>query len=501
MALAAAFAKKKVEFAPTPVAEKTKISEPLLEGLNKEQLAAFECITDGYNVFLTGPGGTGKSYFLDKLCSELWKVRRGIRIGITALTGCAALLLGHHAKTLHSWAGIGLGKGPVAKIIADIRNSRRSVSNWTRTNLLVIDEISMMTVELFEKLDAIGRALRKCDRPFGGLQLLLVGDFFQLPPVIKSTVDDSIAAGKSNGPSGGPKFVFESSIWPATIQRTIQLHKIYRQSDPQFQEILMAAREGRLTTEHFAVLESRRGIDWQKLSVKPTLIFSRKAEVERINVANMAAIKEARTKYTAITALAPEAAAHIQLDSPDVQRMIEYYDRDAPYSVDLELAIGAQVMLITNLDQEAGLVNGSRGVVVGFGDAPADDKTEKLLTKMGSQIGAKYPVVEFTTGERRAIAPTSWGVDGQGPNETDYIYRIQVPLRLAWATTIHKAQGASLDCALVDVGRSTFEYGQAYVALSRVRSLDALYIWDLDPAAFKVHEKVRTFYQGLNAAE
>lgn len=470
---------------------------PNLIGLNEEQKTAFEQVQEGQNIFLTGPGGTGKSYFLEKLVDEMPKVRHGIRISITALTGCAAILLGRHAKTLHSWAGIGLAKGTASKLIADIRTNRRALANWIKTDLLVIDEVSMMTLELFEKLDQIGRKLRKCERPFGGLQLLLVGDFYQLPPVIKSIDDDTVGNKTADSPK---QFIFESSLWSQAIHTIVQLKHIYRQSDPIFQQILLAAREGRLTSEQLAILESRRGLDWKKRAVKPTLIFSRKAEVEAINNANMAALKGTRIRFTARTALDP-TAPYMNTESPEVQRMIEYYDRDAPYIQEIELTVGAQVMLITNLDQANGLVNGSRGVIRGFTDCitNGEDKMSKIIAKAILEGGVnKFPIVEFTTGESRIIGPASWGIDGQGPGGTDYIYRIQIPLRLAWATTIHKAQGASLDCALVDVGRKTFEYGQAYVALSRVRSLDALYIWDLEPGAFKVHERVQRFYNELN---
>lgn len=479
---------------PSTNCEEDKLN---LIGLNEEQKTAFESIQECHNVFLTGPGGTGKSYFLETLVQELPKVRHGIRISITALTGCAAILLGRRAKTLHSWAGIGLGKGTASKLIADIRTNRRALANWIKTDLLVIDEVSMMTVELFEKLDQIGRKLRKSERPFGGLQLLLVGDFYQLPPVIKSTDDDTVGDKIIDTPK---QFIFECPLWAQSIHTIIQLTHIYRQSDPIFQQILLAGREGRLTSEQLAVLESRRGLDWKKLAIKPTLIFSRKAEVEAINNANMAALKGTRLKFTARTALDP-AAPYMNVNSSEILRMIEYYDRDAPYMSEIELAVGAQVMLITNLDQPNGLVNGSRGVIKGFTECntKSEDKISKIIAKAILEGGVnKFPIVEFTTGETRTIGPVSWGIDGQGPGGTDYIYRIQVPLRLAWATTIHKAQGASLDCALVDVGRKTFEYGQAYVALSRVRSLEALYIWDLDSAAFKVNERVRQFYKSLN---
>ena len=173
MALAAAF-KRQIDTI------KLTTYEPNLAGLNEEQRYAFNAIRAGKNVFLTGPGGTGKSYFLECLTNEL-PPSTNKRIAVTAMTGCAAVLLGNHAKTLHSWAGIGLGKAPADELIKALKYKAKE--KWKKTNILVIDEISMMTTELFSKLDTIARIIRKKDSPFGGLQLVLVGDFYQLPPL------------------------------------------------------------------------------------------------------------------------------------------------------------------------------------------------------------------------------------------------------------------------------------------------------------------------------
>jgi ATP-dependent DNA helicase PIF1 len=157
-------------------------------------------------------------------------------------------------------------------------------------------------------------------------------------------------------------------------------------------------------------------------------------------------------------------------DHPDVKRAIEKLDKDAPYVVELILAVGAQVMLLTNLDPQQGLVNGSRGVVVGFD-------------------GMGIPLVQFRHGQPIPISASTWESE-----EIEGLSRKQIPLRLAYAITIHKAQGATLDSALIDIGSNTFEYGQAYVALSRVKSLESLYIWDVEPTAFRAHPKVKEFY-------
>ena len=148
--------------------------------LNIGQEAAYNAVLEGKSVFITGSGGTGKSFLLNLLYNKCPKV-----VSLTALTGCAALLLHQKAKTIHSWAGIGLGKDPVPSLVANVRKSRQACIRWLKTEILVIDEISMMTTELFEKLDQVGRKIRRSDAPFGGLQIVLVGDFYQLPPVIK----------------------------------------------------------------------------------------------------------------------------------------------------------------------------------------------------------------------------------------------------------------------------------------------------------------------------
>ena len=158
----------------------------------------------------------------------------------------------------------------------------------------------------------------------------------------------------------------------------------------------------------------------------------------------------------------------------EVKWAVEKMDKNGSYVPELVLRKGSQVMLLTNMDIEHGLVNGSRGVVERFCEGPGPD--------------GKYPMVKFRNGEVIIISPATWASE-----DVDGLTREQIPLRLAYAITIHKAQGATLDCALIDIGDNTFEYGQAYVALSRVRSLDCLYIWDLKPSAFMVHPKVKAF--------
>jgi ATP-dependent DNA helicase PIF1 len=443
--------------------------------LNKDQKTAYNTILEKKNILITGPGGAGKSHLIhyiinksiESVCreNELPKYTKDefkrTHIGLTALTGCAAILLGPFAKTLHSWAGIGLGVGTVSELCKNINKNQVAKKNWLQTDLLIIDEVSMMSIELFDKLNEIGQIMRKSSKPFGGIQLVLVGDFFQLPPVNKDREDML-------------RFVFESTLWSRCIDRVVHLNKIHRQKDDKFQEVLNAARFGKMTNEQIAVLKTREGLDWKSLQIKPTLLFSRRVDVDIVNEQNLKALTGERHTYKIETVRDDKAPSATRLDAPEIVRAIEIYDKNAQYSTELILAIDAQVMLIHNLDIELGLVNGSRGVVTGF-------------TK--DEHG--YPIVQFINGSRIIIEPHTWMIDALD----GFVGRRQIPLKLAYALSIHKSQGATLDCALIDIGERTFEYGQAYVALSRVRDLESLYIWSIDPRAFKVHPKVIKFYQ------
>jgi ATP-dependent DNA helicase PIF1 len=455
--------------------------------LNKEQTDAYNAILEKKNIFITGPGGVGKShlinYIINKSIESVCSEEDGIdyskenfkktHIGLTALTGCAAILLGRFAKTLHSWAGIGLGNGKVSDLCTKIKKKHAVLKNWLQCEMLIIDEISMMSIELFEKLDEIGQTLRRSSKPFGGIQLVLVGDFFQLPPINKNK--DEIM-----------KFVFESDRWARIIDRTFELKSIQRQKDPVFQDILHAARYGKITEQHINKLKEREGLDWKTHKIKPTLLFSRRVDVDTVNESNLKALTGERHTYTAKTVRDEKAPPSLSIKSPEVETLIEMYDKNAPYQKELVLSIGAQVMLVHNLDIELGLVNGSRGVVVSF------TSTSDAGTSSGSS-SSTYPVVEFINGNRVVIEPHTWLIDS-----LDCLAgRQQIPLRLAYALSIHKSQGATLDCALIDIGESTFEYGQAYVALSRVRDFNSLYIWSINSKAFKVHPNVLKFYEGI----
>ena len=454
--------------------EGLKGSKPsLLTTLTTQQQAVIHHLLLGKNVGLLGAAGCGKSYLLSAIYTEFPGLRRRYkgssggklpRIQICAMTGCAALLLGHKAKTLHSWAGIGLGKGTVGELYTKIRRNTKSMRHWLCTDLLVIDEVSMMTCELLDKLNELGKKIRGNRKPFGGMQVLLVGDFYQLPPV--------------NRGEEATMFAFESAAWKELtgegVGVVVELTEIQRQKDPAFQAILTEARMGSLSWESCTVLKERQGLDWKSHKIRPTLIFPRRAEVDMINESNLRALKGRRYQYKARLAYDEKMPDGFTEKDETFQQALKYYDTNAAYAVELELALNAQVMLIANAFPEQGLVNGSRGVVVDF--CPHTD----------------LPMVEFVNGVRRLVGQHGWPIE-----EYEFVSRTQVPLRLAYAATCHKVQGSTIDAALIDIGSGIFEYGQAYVALSRVKSLDALYVHDFDPSAFRVHPKVRAFYEGL----
>lgn len=448
-----------------------------LETLTQQQLSVIDHLLEGENLFLTGGGGVGKSYLLSVIYTEYPGLKKTMfaaknpgsvaklpRIQMCAMTGCAALLLGHKAKTLHSWAGIGLGKGSVSELYVKIRRNQKSMRNWLCTDLLIIDEVSMMTAELLDKLNEIGKKVRSNRKPFGGIQVLLVGDFYQLPPVNKSDEET--------------KFAFESEAWKELITSSIELTEIQRQKDIIFQGVLKEARIGALSKESSELLSKYQGRDWKENKIRPTLLFPRRAEVDMINDSNLRALTGRRYTYKARLVYDGKIPDGFNESDESFQKALQMFDSDAAYSKELELILNAQVMLIANTDPESGLVNGSRGVITGF--CPSTE----------------LPIVEFLNGVKKTIGTHTWPIE-----DFEFVSRAQVPLKLAYAVTIHKSQGATLDSALVDIGSGVFEYGQAYVALSRVRNLEALYVYDFDPTAFRAHPKVKAFYKDLKIKE
>ena len=445
--------------------------------LSPEQEKAIAVFNEGSNMFLTGPGGTGKTALIKKIV-DLCKTN-GKKVQVCALTGCAAVLLNCQAKTVHSWAGIGLANGPADLIVKRVITNKYKASAWKKIDVLIIDEVSMMSQKIFEILNSIGQKVRKDTRPFGGLQVIFSGDFYQLPPVAREEDQADIA------------FCFESLDWPTTFPVVVQLKKIFRQTDETYTTILNQIRVGKLFKSSLEILTPHIGKPLPDTFV-PTILLPRRRDAEMINARELEKLPSEKKIYTLSKAeILPEQAkkqakqqpaqaqAKQQQQEPAIsaeQHEMEYNFLMNNIMADKEIVLkkGAQVMCIANIDMESSepIVNGSQGIIIDF-------------------VG-NLPLVQFNSGARRTVGFHTW-------NSETYpsIGVKQIPLIYAWAITIHKAQGVSLDMAQIDAGSNIFECGQTYVALSRIKSLQGLYLTAFNPQKIKVNKKVQAFYLTL----
>lgn len=483
---------------------KSTRSRPARVFLSEEQQHVLELVTEQKkSVFFTGSAGTGKSVLLREIIASLRKnyQREPDRVAVTASTGLAACNVG--GVTLHSFAGIGLGKEDVPELVRKIKRNQKAKHRWMRTKVLIIDEISMVDAELFDKLEAIARQLRNNGRPFGGIQLVITGDFFQLPPVPDN-------AGRL------AKFAFDAATWNTSVEHTIALHHVFRQKDPVFAGMLNEMREGRLTPSSIQAFRNlNRELEF-KDAVEATELFPTRNEVDRANNQRLAQLQgkeyifEARDGGTII-------------DKVQRGKLLQ----NCMASELIVLKKGAQVMLIKNIDES--LVNGSIGRVVGFMSEAAFDRyhqdeegqdesfdgavandsnaihradSKSAQLNGGFSTSRDFPVVRFVLpdGASRDLLcqPESWKVEL--PNGEVQASRSQIPLILAWALSIHKAQGQTLERVKVDLGK-VFEKGQAYVALSRATSMAGLQVIRFDPKKVVAHERVRSFYSNLSRVE
>jgi len=438
--------------------------------LSKEQQLSFNKYVQGQNIFITGPGGTGKSALIRAIHKHAYSRFRDIHV--TALTGCAAVLLNCKAKTLHSWAGIGLGNGTIEQLVTKIKKNKFAKTLWKMTEILVVDEVSMLSLKLFNLLNEIGKVIRGNQKPFGGIQVIFSGDFFQLPPVGDPIEPDT------------QRFCFESDDWNAVFHRDcqIQLKKIFRQTDDTYAAILNQIREGKIRRKSNDLLLQYVGRSYDaNLVAEPTKLYPTRNKVENINLTKMSAL-EGEDKVFCIKYL-----KDLEMTRADRLRFIEFSDKDIQMELDflannlicdkeMVLKMGAQVMSIINIQSDTGMeiCNGSQGIVIGFCDITGS------------------PKVKFNNGIERIMVRHIWVSD-----KIPGIGVSQVPLILAWALTIHKSQGATMDAAEIDVGSGIFECGQTYVALSRVKTLNGLYLTSFDATKIRINKKVKEFYDSL----
>ena len=439
--------------------------------LSREQQIAFDKYVQGHNIFITGPGGAGKSELIRLIYKHAYSHFKDIHV--TALTGCASILLNCKAKTLHSWAGNGLGNSTVEQLIFKIKKNKFLKAIWKGTDILVVDEVSMLSLKLFNILNDIGKAIRGNLKPFGGIQLIFSGDFYQLPPVGDILDPDS------------QRFCFESDDWNSVFNRNcqIELKKIFRQTDEIYSTILNQIREGKIKRRSNDILLEYVGREISsELVAEPTKLYPTKNKVEQINFTKMTELKgeekEYKMKYIRDIEMSKgEKEIRSQFTDKDIQLELDFLAGNLRCDKEMKIKIGANVMCIINIKSEQGdilICNGSQGVVKCFCEITG------------------CPKVKYNNGVEMVMTRFIW--------ESDKIPGIgisQIPLILSWALTIHKSQGATLDAAEIDIGSGIFECGQTYVALSRVKSLNGLYLTSFDAKRIRIHKKVKEFYESL----
>ncbi len=400
-----------------------------------QQSQALAILKLGKNVFLTGEAGSGKTYLLNEYIRYLKENK--VNVAVTASTGIAATHL--QGSTIHAWSGIGINDSLDEKALEKLATDSRIKRNYKNTKVLIIDEISMLHAHQLDLVDQVARRILK-DKPFGGMQVVLCGDFFQLPPVTSGKMAEE------------KLFAFESSAWADGDFQVCYLSEQHRQQNDALHEILNDIRGGR-AGEHTKVPLRTRYKKEPEGGTRATLLYSRNINVDTINDRELSAL--------------PGDEKQFHMESHGYRTLVESLKKSCLASVNLRLKIGAQVMFIKN-DMQGRYVNGTRCTVVGF------------ERKNG------WPVVKTYDGDMIVAEPEEWKYEDHG---TVRAAIRQVPLRLAWAITIHKSQGMTLDAVEVDLG-DAFEPGMGYVALSRVRKLSGLKLMNLNEMALKVHPKI-----------
>ncbi|MDR1447453.1 MAG: AAA family ATPase [Candidatus Ancillula sp.] len=399
-----------------------------------KQSTALKILLEGRNAFLTGSAGSGKTYTLNKFISEAQKANK--RVGITASTGIAATHI--EGQTIHAFSGLGILNELPEGFFEKWAFKKFKAPQIRSIDILVLDEISMLQCHQFELVDQIFRKVRRKNLPFGGVQVVLCGDFFQLPPI-------------SSSPNQRAQFVSTSRSWDDLDLAICYLTEQHRQADDNYVQILENLRSGTLTKLHKSLLDSR--IQQVTIDDDITHLYTRNLNVSGHNRMKLGKLEASKFTYV--------------MKSSGDKWIVESLKRNCLASERLELKKGALVIALKN-DPEGDYVNGSRGIVTGF---EKSKDSEVALAR-----------VELLDGTEHVFTPSSWNITDQ---ERIVASITQVPLQLAWAITIHKSQGMTLDSAYIDLSNA-FEMGMGYVALSRLRSLDGLFLRGYNSIALQV---------------
>lgn len=409
---------------------------------------ALQILKTGGNVFLTGEPGSGKTYVINKYIAYLEACK--VRVAVTASTGIAATHIG--GSTIHSWSGIGPRDTLTPYDLDAIASKKNIVDKVKKTNVLIIDEVSMLDGKVIDMVNAVCKTVRQSQEPFGGLQVIFVGDFFQLPPIAR----------------GGEvmRYAFESRGWEEARPMICYLTEQYRQEDELLLSLLKSIRSNQIEEDHYTLLGEQKDISFEH--IEPTRLFTHNADVDEVNAAKLRSL--------------PGMVHRFKMEGRGNKQLQQSLAKNCLSPELLELKEDAMVMCTKN-NFEAGYVNGTLGRVIDF------------------DLDGGYPIIETGDGRKITIKPATWSIseDGKVLAEIE-----QVPLRLAWAITVHKSQGMSLDAAEIDLSKA-FVFGQGYVALSRVRSLSGLKLLGMNPNALSVDPKIvhadMRFKQEAEAAE
>ncbi len=408
-----------------------------------KQGIALEIMLSGESVLLTGPAGAGKTYVLNQFIK--FAKHDGKHVSVTATTGLAATHLG--GTTIHSWAGIGVMDSLPNGFADHIAKGRREIIE--KTDVLIIDEISMLHDYRLDMVDEACRLVRKKpDVPFGGIQVIMSGDFFQLPPI-------------NRGESRGGGFVVHSNVWRELDPVICYLAEQHRQDDEVLLDILNALRDGGIRRHHAEKLLARVEVPVPEGKIL-TELHTVNIDVDRMNEVRLDELDGDELFYTQTTTGAANYVENLQ--------------RSVLAPATLRLKKGALVMAVKNATDRK-YANGSIGTVIDFEPA------------------SEYPIVEFQNGRTVSMIPDSWELrDGDKKRASI----TQIPLRLAWAITVHKSQGMTLDAARIDL-RKAFVEGMGYVALSRVKNLDNLYLTGINRTALQVSEDAQSIDGNLRS--
>jgi len=401
-----------------------------------EQSTALDILKTGQSAFITGAPGTGKTYVVNAYIRYLES--HGVMPYRVAPTGIAATHIGGH--TVHSFFQLGIKDHLTDHDIRLILKKPAVASRLKKLKVLIIDEVSMLSPKLFEAIDRILRAYHKSDLSFAGIQVILSGDFFQLPPVSKEPVEE--------------RFIFQSSSWDMLDPFICYLKKSYRQNDNILLQILGEIRTNNVSEESMNHLR-RRYKQPPANGVTPIKLYTHNKDIDRINAEELA--------------LLPGEARHFEAESRGKGASIDKIFKSSLVKEELELKAGASVMFIKN-SPEQGYINGTQGTVTGFDP----------MTGM--------PVVKISSGRHIFVSMQEWTLTDHNGKTLATVE--QIPLRLAWAITVHKSQGMTLDSAEMDLSK-TFEKGQGYVAFSRVTALENITLMGCNPVALMVDEYVQ----------